>query len=53
MSMLSAITLRDPLTAHAALDTLEIKHHAKVNYQAKCILRQGYTTTQIALQSYG
>ena len=29
--MLSVITLRDPLTVHAALDTLEMEHHAPVN----------------------
>ena len=30
MSKLSVITLRDPLIAHAALDTLEMEHHAPV-----------------------
>ena len=28
--MLSAVTLRDLITAHAALDTLEMGHHAEV-----------------------
>ena len=28
--MLSAVTLRDLITAHAALDTLEMEHHAEV-----------------------
>ena len=28
--MLSAITLMDHITAHAALDTLEMAHHAPV-----------------------
>ena len=32
MSKLSVITLRDPLIAHAALDTLEMEHHAPVNH---------------------
>ena len=30
MPMLSAVTLRDLITAHAALDTLEMEHHAEV-----------------------
>ena len=30
--MLSVITLRDPLTARAVLDTLEVEHHAAVNH---------------------
>ena len=30
MPMLSVITLRDRITAHAALDTLEMEHHAPV-----------------------
>ena len=30
MSMLSVITLRDLITAHVALDTLEMEHHAMV-----------------------
>ena len=34
MPMLSAITLRGLITAHAALDTLEMEHHASVNYPA-------------------
>ena len=29
--MPSVITLRDRITAHAALDTLEMEHHAGVN----------------------
>ena len=29
--MLSVITLMDRITAHAALDTLEVEHHAVVN----------------------
>ena len=28
--MLSVVTLRDLITAHAALDTLEMEHHAVV-----------------------
>ena len=32
--MLSVITLRDPLTAHAALGTLVMEHHAAVNTHA-------------------
>ena len=28
--MLSVVTLRDLMTAHAALDTLEMEHHAAV-----------------------
>ena len=31
MSMLSVITLRDLITAHAALDTLELDQHVPVN----------------------
>ena len=37
MSMLSVITLRDLITAHAALDILGMEHHAtklKVSYHA-------------------
>ena len=30
MPMLSVVTLRDLITAHAALDTLEMEHHAPV-----------------------
>ena len=30
MPMLSVATLRDLITAHAALDTLEMEHHAAV-----------------------
>ena len=33
MSMLSVITLMDRITAHAALDTLEMEHHALVNHK--------------------
>ena len=36
--MLSVITLTDLITAHAAPDTLEMEHHAVVNYQANFIL---------------
>ena len=36
MSKLSVITLRDPLIAHAAPDTLEMEHHAPVNHQVQC-----------------
>ena len=49
--MLSVTTLMDLITAHAALDTLEMEHHAVVNYQAKCIFGRGFTTTQIARSS--
>ena len=31
--MLSVITLMDRITAHAALDTLEMEHHALVNHK--------------------
>ena len=31
--MLSVITLMDRITAHAALDTLEMEHHAPVNHK--------------------
>ena len=31
MSMLSVITLRDLITAHAALDSMEMEHYALVN----------------------
>ena len=31
--MLSVITLMDLITAHAALDTLEMEHHALVNHK--------------------
>ena len=30
--MLSVLTLRVLITAHAALDTMEMKHHAPVNH---------------------
>ena len=33
MSILSVITLMDRITAHAALDTLEMEHHALVNHK--------------------
>ena len=33
MSMLSVTTLMDRITAHAALDTLEMEHHAPVNHK--------------------
>ena len=33
MSMLSVITLMVLITAHAALDTLEMEHHALVNHK--------------------
>ena len=31
--MLSVITLKDLIAAHAALDTLEMEHHATVIFQ--------------------
>ena len=37
MSMLSVITLRDLITAHAALDTLEMEHHATVIFKMFCL----------------
>ena len=40
--MLSVITLMVLITAHAAPDTLEMEHHAVVNYQANCILKWLY-----------
>ena len=33
MSILSVITLMDCITAHAALVTLEMEHHAPVNHK--------------------
>ena len=30
--MLSVVTLRVPITAHAALDTMEMEDHAPVNH---------------------
>ena len=33
MPMLSVITLKDLITAHAALDTLEMEHHATVIFR--------------------
>ena len=35
--MLSAITLRGFITAHAALDTLEMEHHATVIFKIFCL----------------
>ena len=35
MPMLSVITRRDLLIAHAALDTLEMEHHAPVNHNVQ------------------
>ena len=35
MPLLPVITLRDPLIAHAALDTLEMEHHAPVNHHVQ------------------
>ena len=37
--MLSVITLRDPLIAHAVLDTLEMEHHAAVNHHVQYALK--------------
>ena len=34
--MLSVITLKDLITAHAALDTLEMEHHATVIFKILC-----------------
>ena len=41
MPLLSVITLRDPLIAHAALDTyaLEMEHHAPVNHHGQYALK--------------
>ena len=39
MPLLSVITLRDPLIAHAALDTLEMEHHAPVNHHVQYALK--------------
>ena len=33
MQMLSVIKLMDLITAHGVLDTLEMEHHAPVDYQ--------------------
>ena len=33
MQMLSVIKLMDVITAHVAMDTLEVEHHAPVDYQ--------------------
>ena len=33
MQMLSVIKLMDVITTHVALDTLEMEHHAPVDYQ--------------------
>ena len=35
--MLSVITLKDLITAHAALDTLEMEHHATVIFKILCL----------------
>ena len=35
--MLSVITLRDLITAHAALDILEMEHHATVIFKIVCL----------------
>ena len=37
MPMLSVITLRDLITAHAALDILEMEHHATVIFKIFCL----------------
>ena len=37
MPMLSVITLKDLITAHAALDTLEMEHHATVIFKMFCL----------------
>ena len=42
MPMLSVITLRDLITAHAALDILEMDCHARVNHQAKKSIKNDY-----------
>ena len=42
MSKLSVITLKDPLIAHAAPDTLEMEHHAPVNHQVQCNKNHNY-----------
>ena len=42
MSKLSVITLRDPLIAHAAPDTLEMEHHAPVNHHVQCNKNHNY-----------
>ena len=42
MQMLSVIILMDITTAHAALDILEMEHHAPVNYQGICIFKRPY-----------
>ena len=36
--MLSVVTLRDLITAHAALGTLEMEHHAAVYIYIICLL---------------
>ena len=35
--MLSVITLKDLITAHAALDILEMEHHATVIFKIFCL----------------
>ena len=42
MPMLSAITLRDRITAHVALDTLEMEHCAPVNHHVQCNKNRNY-----------
>ena len=39
--MLSVATLRDLITAHAALDTLEMEHHAAVYIYHCLLLKKG------------
>ena len=55
MPMLSVITLRDLLTAHAVLDILEMEHPAPVNRNAYYLLyhnmRSEIETTQLNLKS--
>ena len=42
MSKLSVITLKDPLIAHVAPDTLEMEHHAPVNHHVQCNNNHNY-----------
>ena len=55
MPMLSVITLRDLITAHAALDTLEMEHRAPVNRHVFYLLyhnmRSETETTQLNFKS--
>ena len=44
MPMLSVATLRDLITAHAALDTLEMEHHAAV-YISLFIIKKKLTNS--------